>query len=67
VSKELVSFNNDLSVARRAVEAVVGAYPDGGFGCSLMAPRAGNFDALIVEKVFGHDITTAVLGRGASM
>jgi hypothetical protein len=62
VSDQLVSVNNDLSVARRAVEAIVGAYPNGGFGCRLMAPRAGYFDALIIEKMFRHHATASISG-----
>ena len=62
MSDQLVSVNNDLSVARRAVEAIVGAYPNGGFGCRLMAPRAGYFDALIVEKMFRHHATPSISG-----
>jgi hypothetical protein len=62
VSDQLVSVNNDLSVARRAVEAIVGAYPNGGFGCRLMAPRARYFDALIVEKMFRHQATASISG-----
>jgi hypothetical protein len=58
VSEQLVSVNNDFSVARCAGEAIVSAYPNDGFGCCLMASRTGNFDALIVEEMFGHYSTT---------
>jgi hypothetical protein len=50
--------NSDFSVARCAGEAIVSAYPNDGFGCCLMASRTGNFDALIVEEMFGHYSTT---------
>jgi len=58
VGEQLVSVNNDFSVARCAGEAIVSAYPNDGFGCCLMASRTGNFDALIVEEMFGHYSTT---------
>jgi hypothetical protein len=48
-----------FSVARCAGEAIVSAYPNDGFGCCLMASRTGNFDAFIVEEMFGHYSTTA--------
>jgi hypothetical protein len=62
VSDQLVLVNNDLSVARRAVEAIISAYPSDGFGCRLMAPRAGYFDAVIVEKMFRHHATASISG-----
>jgi hypothetical protein len=58
VGDQLVSVNNDVSVARCACEAIVSVYPNDGFGCCLMASRTGNFDALIVEEMFGHYRTT---------
>jgi hypothetical protein len=58
VGEQLVSVNNDFSVARCTGEAIVSAYPNDGFGCCLMASRTGNFDVLIVEEMFGHYSTT---------
>src|ERR1700730_18110266 len=58
VGDQLVSVNSDFSVARCAGEAIVSACPSDGFGCCLTASRTGNFDALIVEEMFGHYSTT---------
>jgi hypothetical protein len=62
ISEQFVSINNDLIVARRAVEMVVGIYPNGGFWRGLMTPRAEYFDALIVEKIFRHNTTIGAAG-----
>jgi hypothetical protein len=45
--------DHNLGVAPRTGVAVIGPYPVNRFECRLMATRAGNFDALIVEQVFG--------------
>ncbi len=54
LSKQCILVDDNVGVAPRTDVAVIGPYPFDGFGRRLMATRAGNFDALIVEQVFGH-------------
>jgi hypothetical protein len=51
LSKQCILVDDNLGVAPCTDVAVIGPYPVDGFGCRLMAARAGNFDTLIVEQV----------------
>jgi hypothetical protein len=53
--QQLVALQKDFGAAAGAAETVIAAYPSDGFLRLLAALRAGNFDALIVEQIFGHD------------
>jgi hypothetical protein len=50
LSKQFILVDDNVGVAPRTDVAVIGPYPFDGFGST----RANNFDALIVEQVFGH-------------
>lgn len=52
--KQIVALKNDLNTTPLAGVAVIGAYPSDGLLGFLAAARAGNFDALAVEQIFGH-------------
>jgi hypothetical protein len=56
--KQLFTLQNDLDAAPGTHVTVIRANPSDGFLRLLAAARAGNFDALIVEQIFGHDCSS---------